>query len=592
MVDIRIYRAALLPVVLALVILMFSVQERPAPLSSALAPDAFDAKGPYADLREFVADKPDRRAGSPGDAALADLVQSRLRSLSGVETTRDDFRAKVDGESVRMTNVVGILSGPSERQLVVIAPRDSVKRPGASSAGDTAVLLELAKALAGVRHTKTIVFVSADGAGSDDAGVRRFASSYQDRSLVEAVLVLEDVTAADARRPYLVPWSTDERRGSLQLLRTANVALERELGSGSGSESALGQFVRLAWPLTLREQGPLVEAGLDAITLTAHGEVPAQGKNTLDATSRSHLLQFGKAALATMLAVDSAPELERSPRSYISFGRNLLPGWAVSLVAFALLAPVLAGALDGVARARRRGRVIGHWTRWVLAASLPFALTFGAAYVFELLGWLPKTASEALAPASRPSFAESAPALAGLALLFAIAWIFLRPFVFRWHRLERPDAPEAALALAFVLSLELLLLWGRNPFAVLLLVPAAHLCLLCALPERPSRPLVVGGMLGAVLLLPALVLVYYGVRFDLGFDPSRYALLFIAGGGSLVSVVLISLIAGSVLSSIIVALARRGGERTSEITIRGPRTYAGPGSLGGTESALSTRRGR
>jgi hypothetical protein len=587
LVDIRIYRAAFVPVLLALVVAMFSLEGRPPPLTSALAPDAFDAKGAYATLREVIDRAPDRRPGSEGDDAIADLVEGRFESL-GFETARDEFVSEVEGEDESMANVVGVLSGASTRQIVILAHRDSVRRPGASSAADTAVLLELAKALAGVRHNKTVAFVSTDGGQADSAGARRFAAHYPDRDEVDAVLVLGDVGAASSRRPYLVPWSTDTGRASLQLFRTASAALGREVGSGSGSEPLLGQFLHQAWPLTLREQGPLVGEGLDAVTLTTRGELPRPFEgDTLDGISRERLLQFGKAALGTVLAIDSGSEVEASPPSYLAWGRRLLPGWAVSLLAFALLAPALAAAIDGFARARRRGRLIGSWARWTLAASVPFLLALGAAYLFELLGWLPRTASEALAPASRPSFAESAPALGGLALVFALAWLVLRPLAAGPGRaLGRPHGPEAALAVALLLSLELLLLWTANPFAVLLLIPAAHASVLFALPESPSRRALAATIVVAAALLPALVVLYYGARLDLGLDLSRYVLLFAAGGGSLWHVVLVSMIAGSLLAGLMIALARREPGELPEITIRGPKSYAGPGSLGGTESTL------
>ena len=80
-----------------------------------------------------------------------------------------------------------------------------------------------------------------------------------------------------------MPWSTDSSRASLQVVRTADAALARETGAGGGSESWLGQFVRQAWPLTLREQGPLVREGMDAVTITARGELPrGDGPDTLD----------------------------------------------------------------------------------------------------------------------------------------------------------------------------------------------------------------------------------------------------------------------------------------------------------------------
>jgi hypothetical protein len=280
----------------------------------------------------------------------------------------------------------------------------------------------------------------------------------------------------------------------------------------------------------------------------------------MEGVSRTRLLQFGKAALATVLAIDAAGGLESSPPSFLASRRKLMPGWAISLLAFALLAPALAAALDGFARARRRGRLIGGWARWALAAAVPFLVTLAAAYIFELLDWLPQTASEALSPTSRPSFAESAPALGGLALVFALSWLLLRPLVAGSAReSERPRGPEPALA---------------------------HLCVLFALPDGSRRPPLGGLMLLGAGLVPVLVALYYGARFDLGLDPTRYTLLFLAGGGSVWSVIIASLIAGSLLSIILIALTRREPRPLPEITVRGPRTYAGPGSLGGTESAF------
>jgi peptidase M28-like protein len=590
MFDIRIYRAALIPVLFALVVVMFSVQDRPAPLTSTLAPDAFDAKGTSATVRQVTSQHPDRPPGSVGDSQLADMVEARLQSLPGFETRRDVFSSSYDSRDVKMANVIGVLSGQSERQIVVIAHRDSVARPGTSSAADTAMLLELARASAGFDHNKTLVFVSTDGGEADGAGARRFAARYQDRGKVDSVLVLEDLIAAPPRKPYVVPWSLDSRRSPLQLQRTVELALARELGTGAGSESALGQFTRQAWPLTFRQQGPLVNSGLPALTLTAHGDAPDLSSETSPTISRLGLVHFGKAALASVLALDAAPRPDASPEGYVLLGRKVLPRWAISLLALALLAPVLAGAIDGFARAVRRRRRIGAWLRWTLAASLPFLATLTAAYLFERLGWLPKTASEALAPASSPSFAEAVPALVGLAIVFALSWLLIRPLVMGSARtLGPPSTSEAALAVSLIVSLELLLLWRGNPFAVLLLVPTAHLALMCALPERPKRAPLAATIVAAALLLPGLALLYYGAQFGFGLDVTRYGLLLLAGGGSLGGVVLVSLIGGTLASVVLVGLASREPAPIglSEVRVRGPLTYAGPGSLGATESALT-----
>jgi hypothetical protein len=65
--------------------------------------------------------------------------------------------------------------------------------------------------------------------------------------------------------------------------------------------------------------------------------------------------------------------------------------------------------------------------------------------------------------------------------------------------------------------------------------------------------------------------------------------LLVAGGGvSVATWVLWSLVAGTFLAALLVAARKppRDPLEPQEITVRGPASYAGPGSLGGTESAL------
>jgi hypothetical protein len=587
LVDLRIYRAALVPALLALVVVMFSLQERPRPLAATLAPEAFRGTAALADARRLAERYPARQAGSGGDAALGDLVESRFRGL-GIETTRDRFTASSDGEEVSMSNVVGVLPGPSDRQVVLLAHRDAAGRPGASSAAATGALLELASALDGSSRRKTAVLVSADGGAADAAGARRFADSYADRDKVDAVVVLDDLSAASAHRPFVVPWSSDSRRGSLQVLRTADSALRREAATSAGSESWLGQFVRQAWPLTLREQGPLVRRGLEAVTLTASGELPRGPRGDgIERLSATRLESFGKAAFATVLALDGAAAIEESPSQYITVGRQVVPGWAFTLLAVGLALPALVTAVDAFARARRRGLPIGLWTRWVMAGSVPFAVTLAAGWLLEKAGALPATVSEALSPATTPPFRDAAPALAALGVVLVLSWLYLRPAAMGPARRLGSPGPAAAVAIALLLAIEALVVCLFNPFTALLIVPAAHFCLLATLPRSPSRPLLVAALAVGGLALPALALAYYGARLDLGLHPADYGLMLVTSAtGSFGGAVVGSLVAGSLVSSVAVAFGWQEREPERPITVRGPVSYAGPGSLGGTESSL------
>jgi uncharacterized OsmC-like protein len=65
--------------------------------------------------------------------------------------------------------------------------------------------------------------------------------------------------------------------------------------------------------------------------------------------------------------------------------------------------------------------------------------------------------------------------------------------------------------------------------------------------------------------------------------------LMVAGGTlSPAGLLLASLAAGSFVAAAAMLLRRgaSGPDQRAEITVRGPLSYAGPGSLGGTESAL------
>jgi hypothetical protein len=165
------------------------------------------------------------------------------------------------------------------------------------------------------------------------------------------------------------------------------------------------------------------------------------------------------------------------------------------------------------------------------------------------------------------------------------------------HDGKRPASAAgdaAAVAVSVVLSVTAVIVWVLNPFAAVLLVPALHLWLWLAQPGvRARRPLV--ALLVVLGALPVVVLVgYYAHAFGL-LAPGPFvwsATLLVAGGGiPLVAIVYWSIALGSFVSVVILAVrASRSAAVLARVepvvTVRGPIGYAGPGSLGGTESAL------
>ncbi len=272
MIEPRVYRAAFLPAVLIAVVAAFSLQPLPEPLESDLAADVlFQGDPAAAAAREIVEDAPDRRAGTDGDAATADIVVAGLER-AGFETEVDRFTAA----GRPLSNVIGRRSGASRDQVVLMAPRDADAVPDlAGSATDTATLLELARALEGRASRKSLVLVSTDGSTLGSAGAQRFAETAPDRGRIDAVLALSDL-GAPGGEPRLVAWSNDDARVGLGLERTATEALRGEIEDAAGTEGLVSQLAHLALPLGIGAQGVLLESGIDAIRFSGTGELAAR----------------------------------------------------------------------------------------------------------------------------------------------------------------------------------------------------------------------------------------------------------------------------------------------------------------------------
>src|SRR3954452_7635402 len=195
---------------------MFSLESRPPSVPQALAADVlFDGRIALAGTQRLAEAYPDRRAGTAGDLESAGDVAKRLRDQHFAVTV-DRFRS----DDKDMVNVVARRTGESTAQLVVVAARDARDVPDlASSASDTASLLEIARTLEGRVTQKTLVLASVDGSTLGSAGARRLASQLGNAGPVEAIVTLSNVGIATAHGSLLVPWSETTSRTGLRLQR-------------------------------------------------------------------------------------------------------------------------------------------------------------------------------------------------------------------------------------------------------------------------------------------------------------------------------------------------------------------------------------
>jgi hypothetical protein len=588
MLDPRIYRMGLVPVLLAVIVLAFSLTDQQGPLGTTLAPDAFSGANANGNMNALAEAYPDRRPGSRDDRQLAARVAAQLRADQFVVSTDSFPAATVDGRRTLET-VTGLRAGQQNGSIVVVADRDAAGSPAKAQLSGTAVLLELGRVLSGETLQHTVVLASISGSAGL-AGATGLAHKLQPP--VDAVIVLGDLAGANAREPIVVPWSDGQRVAPPMLRNTIAAALSNQAGLPAGSTSLLGQLAHLTLPLAATGQAPFGSSGYPAVLLSLSGErPPAAG----EPVNPGQLTTMGRTVLQSISALDGGPAVP-PPSSYLGFSGKSIPAWAISVLALALILPVLMATVDGVARVRRRGHSILRWVGWALAAALPFALVallVAAAHAVGLIGAAPPGPLDGAAIRLHGGQLALLAVMAGLVV---VGLVGLRPLVIASLGLGAPSAdkePYGAGAAAGVLCLLCVIavaIWLANPFAALLLVPALHLWMWIVVPDVRLPALAVVGLILAGLALPILVGVEYATT--LGLNPLQAAwswVLLLAGGSlGLTAALEWSIFLGCAVCVVAIALraARQARPEHVPVTIRGPVTYAGPGSLGGTKSAL------
>ena len=605
MLDSRIYRKSLMVVLIAVIVLAFSLDNQATPLTATLVPDAFNGGTAYATMQSLAKQYPDRPPGSQADSNVADYVAGSLHR-DGLAVQRSSFEAPTVNGQRTIETVTGTLAGTMPGAIVIVAHRDSVHAGSPAELSGTAVLLELAQLLSAQTQPRSVVLASTS-AQIGAAGAAQLARSLP--GPVDAVIVLGDMAGLEVRSPVVVPWSDSTLVAPTLLRNTVASALSQQTGLAADDEGLGGQFMHLAFPLAVSEQRPFAASGEPAVLVSTSGaRVPAAAERT----SASQISAFGRTVLQSVSALEAGPSAP-GPSAYLRWQGKLIPAWAVRVLVLALIVPVLVATVDGLARARRRGHRVARWVLWVLSGALPFVLAVLAIMGLQLVG--------AIGAAPPGPVGGDALTLTGgaVAILIGLVCLIVAGFVVRWRigrhlwaaapapaaspengrsrgrRRSPPEdlaSPGAAAAFLLVMCGVTLVLWLENPFAAALVVPALHLWMWIVAPETRLRAPWVVLLFLAGLVPGALAAVYYAAALGLGPVSAAWnAVLMLAGGSvSIISAIEWSVVLGCTVSLavMIVRIVRQPRAQPAEvpITMRGPISYAGPGSLGGTRSAM------
>jgi hypothetical protein len=564
LISFRLYRAGFAPALAAIVVLLFALTAPPDPLPSVVAPAEFDEVGATRLARQIVDTAPDRAPGSEGDAQIADFVAQRFGQVAGGEVSDQRFTGQFEGNGVDLRNVILTLPGDSPRTVVLMAPRDSARGPGAaSSAAATGMLLGLANQLQTQSHTKTFVFVSTDGSSAGAAGAREFAQSYSERDQIDAVIDLWQPGYASPHAPFVLESSAGPQSPPAQLARTAERVLSEQTPHKQGAQTAPAALAGLAIPSGLGEPAVLIENGLDAVGLSSAGARPLpESQDQVANLSSSTVGDLGRTALLLASAIDAAPAtLEHGPATYVPLAGNLVPGWTLALLALALLLPAAVAAADGARAHARTGWAIG----WAASRALPLLAGLIFFYFLALVGLV-----------AQPTFPFD-PNLFGVGVGQVIVMVLCATVIGAsyyairgWRVPTALPASAAVPAVGIVSTLAVFLAWLANPYLGLLLVPTAHVWVVCARRRgAPPWPLVATA---AVISLLPLIAALGHVSGELAMGTSAPWLLMLMvsdgqiGFGTMLA---LSLIGGGLLGSLAFSL-RRGAPPRRRAPARRP----------------------
>ncbi len=482
MLNRRLYLQAWLVAVVALLVAFLTLEPPPNDVepNGVATFTATDAVKAAADL---AAAAPQRAPGTPGAQKALEWVQTRLSALpdtnQGVRVATQAFVARTaGGDAVSLTNVFFTQPAkaqvPSKRNIVIVAPRDTPRgvEGGASS---TAILVELARTTAKSTYRHRLIFLSVDGTSLGNAGLRWYLSTVE-RSRIAGVIVLDAPADGTGREMHI--WSGGAGRQALALRQLAARSVQSAGFVPSPLPALREQLVRLAAPETRGDQRAAIDLSVPAVTLAARDEAVLPSE-----TSPLDPLRVDAAGTATLELINRLDAIDRAnaPDAALAYAGKILRPSVGRLALLLLALPLLVMALDAAARVRRARVRLSVGLRavaWRFACPL---LVLFLAHLLTMWGVLRAPNVGRPPPPAEIAFGSRALlVMLMLGLVSFVLWMWVRP---RVNATGANPPAEAAGALVW-LALITLVAWWLTPFALVLILPAAHAALAATVAPR------------------------------------------------------------------------------------------------------------
>ena len=329
--------------------------------------------------------------------------------------------------------------------------------------------MQLARVYQGRPSQKTLVLASIDGSDLGEVGATELRVEAV-RAGVSWTPCSSSPTWARIRAPArsLQAWSNDSaprrHRAAADRGRTRSAT---ELGGSEGGSGIVRPARAAVVPDRHRGAGRAARDGLRrGSDLRAAGSCRRAATGRVEAIDEDRLGALGRATLRTLTALDQGPRPEHGPESYVQAVSQVLPGWVLSLLAGTLLLPVLVASVDAFARARGAGRwTCCAWLRWLAAWVAPFLAALALAQFLALVGATPAPPPAPVPPDVLPL---DGPALGCARRACSRRWCSRTSSPAGWRsrpdpELREPPEPGAGVALALAIAAAFAAALAREP---------------------------------------------------------------------------------------------------------------------------------
>ena len=296
---------------------------------------------------EFVTTHINRVSGTEESFLATEWLHEQL-TASFWSCNFDEWETILYSETIDLRNVVCVLPGESDQEILVLAHHDIAPTTieGADNDGSgVAILLHLAEIFAAEGQPKyTLVFVSDDAEEYGMIGSKRYVDTHPSPDNIIAGISLDNLG-----RPYYNSMVT-ELIGQFEGYAPVWIALAaREAAEVAGAEwevllkGPIDQVLNQAVTISLTDQGPIIAAGVPAVGFSA-GYPPEYGDehyrlwhdpdDTMKHQSPEALLQSGiitEALIRQLLAMDTFPE-DSGPYLYFDGSGQVFSGLPLYLI--------------------------------------------------------------------------------------------------------------------------------------------------------------------------------------------------------------------------------------------------------------------